>query len=570
MSTFQDRFDAYIDAHPRESLFMAVIAVSVVWNTAVGLLALLIYVLAVWVAKIDWWYLLGFGIVCLLCGLLAHGLYWDVSIIIGNGWYINKNFWLYLYYDMPHHGFRYLFAHGWVYMVCVSPLLAGVFSVIGCIPGHPFNQAKKSLQKGELLTRKKEISEKKITKRLNTLNDDAYDMTVLGVSKYTGQYVGIPDRVVNQILLVLGTTGSGKTITLRRFYRRAIVKGYPLIIVDGKPSAENVTWLQQLADDHGRTFYGFNCANYSHYNCFANGGHTELKDKIISLKDQWESDYYRSIAEDYLQTEFSVLLKSGDQFGLQDVVKCLNYDNLMSLARQTKDKQLIDDVVVLGGYDRKDISGLQAHLNILLKSELGEYFKLADNAFTLRQVVDENAIVYFALPALKFPSFSKVLGKLVINDIKTVIDGNDENKPIFTIFDEFSVFAGDQVLNLVNMGRGKGMHAVFGTQGLADLERVDPSFKSQIMNCVNSIICHRLNDQKSAEDVTNWIGTQEMMSVTAQLDTSQSNAQLGTLKYCKEFMVHPDEIKQNLGTGEAFLITKVGAFKQDKVVVKYL
>jgi len=37
-------------------------------------------------------------------------------------------------------------------------------------------------------------------------------------------------------------------------------------------------------------------------------------------------------------------------------------------------------------------------------------------------------------------------------------------KRVFMIFDEFSVFAGGQVLNLVNMGRGKGVHAVFGTQ----------------------------------------------------------------------------------------------------------
>ena len=33
------------------------------------------------------------------------------------------------------------------------------------------------------------------------------------------------------------------------------------------------------------------------------------------------------------------------------------------------------------------------------------------------------------------------------------------------------------MLNLLNMGRGKGIHAIFGTQGLADLEKVDVIFK---------------------------------------------------------------------------------------------
>lgn len=51
------------------------------------------------------------------------------------------------------------------------------------------------------------------------------------------------------------------------------------------------------------------------------------------------------------------------------------------------------------------------------------------------------------------------------------------------------------------MGRGKGMHAIFGTQGLADLDEVDENFKNQVLNCVNTLICHRLNDQYSAESV---------------------------------------------------------------------
>lgn len=51
-----------------------------------------------------------------------------------------------------------------------------------------------------------------------------------------------------------------------------------------------------------RQFFGFNYDNFTHYDPLANGDASEIKDKIISLKDQ--SDYYRSIAEDYLQTTF--------------------------------------------------------------------------------------------------------------------------------------------------------------------------------------------------------------------------------------------------------------------------
>jgi type IV secretory pathway TraG/TraD family ATPase VirD4 len=157
---------------------------------------------------------------------------------------------------------------------------------------------------------------------------------------------------------------------------------------------------------------------------------------------------------------------------------------------------------------------------------------------------------------------------LVINDLKAVIDRNN-NKKIFTVFDEFSVFAGEQVLNLTNMGRGKGVHAIFGTQGLADLDKVDKVFRSQILNCANTLICHRLNDQESAEAVASWIGTIDNFTVTAQLNIKLGEGGVGSVKQSKEFIVHPDSIKQGLQTGEAFYITKVGGFNQDKIRIKY-
>jgi type IV secretory pathway TraG/TraD family ATPase VirD4 len=137
------------------------------------------------------------------------------------------------------------------------------------------------------------------------------------------------------------------------------------------------------------------------------------------------------------------------------------------------------------------------------------------------------------------------------------------------IFDEFSVFAGEQVLNLVNMGRSKGVHAIFGTQGLADLEAVSRTFKQQVLNCANTLICHRLNDQDSVEGVTNWLGTRDVFTVTAQLNLKEREAGLGTVRQSKEFIVHPDTIKQKLQTGEVLYMKKVNGFHWDRVKIHH-
>lgn len=135
----------------------------------------------------------------------------------------------------------------------------------------------------------------------------------------------------------------------------------------------------------------------------ANGGYSRLKDKIISLKDEWENDYYRSIAEDNLQTTFEVLLLCKKAIDLKRVVQCLNFEVLQELARETDSEEMTNRVESLGKYEHKDIIGLQAHLNLLIHSELREYFRINENTFTLTRAIEENAVVYFALPALRFP-----------------------------------------------------------------------------------------------------------------------------------------------------------------------
>lgn len=566
----RDVLGSWFNTYPRESMKIAWIAIFCIYQAAAVVFGLGLYWL---LSRYSRARIKTLAVILLVVTLpcIVLQLYWmgsdSISVYLHYGWMLNKGvLGAYLQGEFVQTTFVML-VMGFNYTVGLTPVAALGLIAVDLMPVNNHKQTLTALQQGKYLNEKDQKSETEIQTALAELNTYHETATVLGVSLLSGESVLLPDQAANQVVLVLGTTGGGKTVTIRRFFDRAIYKKYPLIIVDGKPGEENVSWVKQLAEQQGQPFYGFNCGDYHHYDPLTNGGYTELKDKIISLKDEWANDYYRSIAEDYLQTTFEVLLKSQIEFDLETVVKCLDYDELVTMVRNLKDKAMMERVTALEQYDRKDITGLQAHLNLLIHSELGEYFRINDHTFNLAQVIEQNAVVYFALPALRFPSFSKVLGKLVINDIKAVIDRYQGEKRIFTVFDEFSVFAGEQVLNLVNMGRGKGIHAIFGTQGLADLEKVDMTFKDQMMNCANTLICHRLNDQNSAESVANWIGTKDAFTLTAQLNIAQSEGGLGSVRMNKEFMVHPDEIKQRLKTGEAYLISKVGCFSREKIKV---
>lgn len=560
--------------NPKQGLQLLLLIATAVWQSMSAVIAVIIYLSFIKTRLISVRVIISVTLAALSLTLYTDYMGQNHHItlvdVVLRGFALNWLFW------------KWYFTQGIVWTIqqylvqtfnptlCFSLILSMLYSLIDCINLTPHQAAFEALEEGRLATysQPKDKKVEQLLNKVDQINDSKLDGAVIGVSYSTHEMVIIPDSDINQVALVLGTTGAGKTITLRRFYRRSLLKGYPLIVVNGKPTEEDTDWLRQFAKRYGRFFYGFNCANFYHYNSLAHGSFTELKDKLISLKDQWENEYYRTIAENYLQTTFAVLQKSDEFIDLVQVAACLDFDVLVERAREVDDSKLNGQIKQLVKYEQKDIKGLQAHLNLLIHSELGQYFEHSKNMFSLKEAFAEKAIIHFALPALKYPSFSSVLGKLVINDIKTAIESNGSEERIFCVFDEFSIFAGKQSLNLVNMGRGKGVHAIFGTQGLGEIEQVDPTFTRQLLNCVNTIICHRLNDHQSAEAISTWIGTKEAHAVTAQIKKNNKEAEIGTIRKTREFIIHPDEIKQTLAPGEAFYVSKIG-FKRDRIKVKY-
>lgn len=560
------KIDDYIQSHPKLSWQLFILIVTWSWHSLLATLAVLFYfIMAKWL-RIAWWWVVLIGIAA-ACFYAFSGDETSLLSFFGQHFQENKFFWESLLAGYPKDAFVEFYANELSFVFDFALVIASLLAILDLIPENVHAKAFRDVIQGRADV-PHELDEPTIKALFKNLPSYSEEGTVLGISKYSGERVVIPDQDVNQIVLAIGTTGAGKSVTLRRFFERAIKAGFPLLITDGKPDDETVDWLKYYVKKAGRTFIGFNCDQFRHYNSLATGSFTELKDKIICIKGTWSSDHYRSIAEDYLQTTLEVLLRRDKPFDLRTVAECLDHGELMLITRSIKDKELLHRVAELEHYAKQDITGLQAHLNLFIHSELGQYLLHDDTTFHLQEAIDMRAIVYFAMPILQYPGFVPVFGNLVINDLKAVISRNKKENKVFIVFDEFSAFAGDQVLNLVNMGRGKGAHSLFGTQGISDLKKFNPIFANQVLNCVNTIICHRVNDQDSAQSIADWIGTQDTFAVTAQLDLKQLGS-LGTVRSTKEYIIHPDSIKQKLDIGEAFYITKVNGFKSDKVKVKY-
>jgi type IV secretory pathway TraG/TraD family ATPase VirD4 len=394
------------------------------------------------------------------------------------------------------------------------------------------------------------------------------DGTVLGMD-YEGTIVKVSDRELNGHCLVLGATGAGKTTTLMNFIESAAERGIPLIIVDGKGELEFAERVRKIAEGFGRNFKLFSMKEDSfHYNPLRHGNFTEIKDKLISITE-WTEPHYKLMSERYLQSAARVLMEAGERIDLVNVSEKVQPVNLEMVARELPENvssrifSIIDEV-------NEDIGGLLNRLAVFSESEIGELLSdTGDNdTIDLIESVEQNEVVFFSLDSLRFPEYSKLLGRLIVIDLKTTAARMfGKNKKVNTVFDEFGVFAGIQITDFINKSRGAGFHVILATQELADL-RVEgrDELMEQILGNTNVKIIHRQDVPTSAELLASLIGTEDDVLITRQINESGITG-LGSIREEKRFIVHPDDIKR-LEIGEAFVLKKFPKFEVSKTIIR--
>ncbi len=424
--------------------------------------------------------------------------------------------------------------------------------------------------------------------------------TLLGVDKTSGRKVHLSDADANTHSFVLGTPGSGKTVAVLNMVESAIERRLPVIVIDGKGDHALASKVITYARSHGRPAHLFAMTGDScRYNPLAAGGYSAKKDRIIELRE-WSEDHYRKLAEGYLQMVFKVLAACEVQTDLVTLAGYLSTEKLLDLIRKHETKlggsaQTLMDEVEEQVDAEKHAENVRSEIRNLARSEIGHLFmtdtvsgrgsedsdkpagvhsdSTAPAVLELPAAIAAGAVVYFCLPTLQFPALAKTLGKVVINDLKAaaheqLAKPKAARVPIYAVFDEFSVFAGEQVLNIINMGRSAGIHAVLATQSVADLGRATPDtpdhFTRQIFSSCNNYLVHRMNAPEDATLVAELIGTRDGIEHTAQIDGMGATG-VGSVRRAKNFLIHPDIIKQ-LPKGEAVFVNKnVGIVQQIKV-----
>lgn len=369
-------------------------------------------------------------------------------------------------------------------------------------------------------------------------------------------------------IFICGTTGSGKTVALSNYINNCMKKDFPMLIVDGKGDTGKDSMLDvltQLNKQYHKKIYCINLTNPSLsdvYNPFCNTSPTIAKDMLIHMTD-WSEEHYKVNAERYLQRLILLLKKAEIPLSFRKIVKNMELDKFSQLSMQLVREKRISKETHLENLEIAKTSGKVAENSIarfstIAESELGELF--SDTGVDIATALQEKAIIVFILNPLIYPELSPAFGRLILIDSKKAISQRfqSQNRTFF-LFDEINVYASKTLIDLVNKSRSANITCVLATQSLSDLTSAeDENFTQQIIENCNNYLVLRQNSAVNAENWANILGTRQTMDVTYQLqqkglDTTQTG--FGSARRVREFLYHPDEIKQ-LQTGYGIFLSR--------------
>ncbi len=313
--------------------------------------------------------------------------------------------------------------------------------------------------------------------------------------------------------LLVGATGSGKTVTQTWMAVRAIEHGMGAIVIDPKGDGAMRSAVAAAARAAGREFVEWTPQGPCAYNPFARGSETEIADKLLA-GERFTEPHYQRQAQRLLGHVVRCLRAAGAVVDLRTIVDHLDVGRLELLARSLpRDLALAteDYLDSLTQRQLSDIAGVRDRLAILAESDVGPWLQ-ADRAaprFDLLDAAQARHVVYFDLDADSRPLLTQMLGAAIVQDLQTTVASlQGRPTPTVVVIDEFSAIAAEHVVRLFGRARSAGFSLVLSTQELSDLRlRGRERLLEQVMGNLTAVLAHRQVVPASAELIASLAGT---------------------------------------------------------------
>ncbi|HEX2015338.1 MAG TPA: type IV secretion system DNA-binding domain-containing protein [Solirubrobacteraceae bacterium] len=385
-----------------------------------------------------------------------------------------------------------------------------------------------------------------------------------------GRRVRIPmPEVGGSHTLIVGATGSGKTVSQSWVALRAIERGCGVIVVDPKGDDGLRQVLRDAARAHHRAFLEWTPEGPLAYNPYGRGTDTEIADKALAGELYTEPHYQRQ-AQRYLGHAVRALRTAGQVVTPAALLRCLDPIQLEVLGRRLPEdaaRTLWRYLDSLTARQHSDLAGTRDRLAVLVESDLGRWLDPEQpqvSSLDLSQAVAWRAVTYLRLDADRRPLAAQMLAASLVQDLLTTVSEYQARPtPTLVVLDEFSALAARQVPRLFARARSAGFSLVLGTQELSDLRAAGgDTLVDQVLGNLGALIAHRQVVPESAELLAGVAGTHGAWIASEQFTRGPGwRRHTGrTRSRGREYAIHPDQLK-SLPCGVAAVIVPAGGQK---------
>ncbi|MFM7088857.1 MAG: type IV secretion system DNA-binding domain-containing protein [Candidatus Paceibacterota bacterium] len=414
---------------------------------------------------------------------------------------------------------------------------------------------------------------------------------VIGAGKL-GEPITITEKEVRTHALLFGSTGSGKTESIKAIAGGLLDLGWHGIILDLKEDAQTgglLDWCNMYADAHAIGFQQFRISDPSPKYWFSpllGMGPDEARDTILASQ-QFEAAYYRALNEKQLGQLIQLLYACNSidpvAYPTPTVYEIGKVLAAPSLPQATRERVAIVTSTI-SGYKKEDFDslinpdaamvqaagGLGARLTAMYETQAGRR-ALRGGDGRIEFDVTKPGLSYVGLDSLGKPELTKLVSTSVLQRMAVYAADRtsgkiSDTKPRFLIVDEANFVARKVLLNLLSRARSAGIACIVCTQGPTDWsarEPGEPDLTSLVQNS-NIALIMRQGERTNAELCADIIGRAEKSILTQQVRNGEVTL-AGSMSTTVDYLVSPDYLR-SLETGEAIL--RVGSPQERQQFVK--
>ncbi|MCO6009155.1 TraM recognition domain-containing protein [Actinoallomurus purpureus] len=394
-----------------------------------------------------------------------------------------------------------------------------------------------------------------------------------------GRMVRLSTREMGMHGCVVGSTGSGKTITLMWIIGAALDMGFDVTVIDMKEDTEpgglrdflraystmHRVPLQEIALGDEDPKYWFNV--------LADMTADEAFDTIMSLVE-FDDAYWKALNRKVLQQVVQICHQAAevapDRFHPATMLELGKIMEMgTSMKNAVKDRIIAIDAVEGVGYcknrytnvlspspdEAKSAASFGTKMTGLYDSTAGRRILIPGDD---RKMIDVRleGLTYIGLNSLGQPDMARILSssslqRLSVYAAQRIQGRAPKERPRLIVVDEANFIDRDIAMNMLSRVRSALFNMILCTQGPTDWIDADGDDWSRLTQNINWLIAMAQSSPEAAEKCAEFLGMRDNGQVSQRVENGRT-VEMGTVSVKEEFIVTAKELR-DLGTGEAYL-----------------